>query len=134
MQPKSCTQNWDPKQPKKEKYFLKNKNKIQLEPPNFAQNSWPDLKATEDVYFILYWTIVDSQCCVSFRHTQSELVKHIRMSINFQILSSFRLLQNEQSSLCYIVDPCYSSLLCTVVCICQSQTPNLSLLPTFRLW
>ena len=38
---------------------------------------------------------------------QSDLVIHIHMSIPFQILFPYRLLQNiEYSSLCYRVDPC----------------------------
>ena len=38
---------------------------------------------------------------------QSDLAIHIYVSILFQILSPFRLLQNiEQSSLCYTVGPC----------------------------
>ena len=40
-----------------------------------------------------------------------------------------RLLQNIKcSSLCYTVGSCWLSILCIVVCICQSQAPNLSLL------
>ena len=38
------------------------------------------------------------------------------------------------SSLCYSVGPCWLSILYTVVCICQSQTPNLSLCYPFPLW
>ena len=52
------------------------------------------------------------------------------LSILFQILSPFRLLQStEQSSLCYTVRPCWLSSLNIAVCTCQSQTPHLSLLP-----
>ena len=59
---------------------------------------------------------------------QSDSVIHIHVSILFQILFPFRLLQSiEQSSLCYTVDPCRLSILNIVVCICQSQTSNLSL-------
>ena len=40
---------------------------------------------------------------------QSDSVIHIHISILFQILFPFRLLQNiEQSSLCYAVGPCYN--------------------------
>ena len=43
---------------------------------------------------------------------QSDLVIHIRVSILFQIVFPFRLLQSiEQSSLCYTVDPCWLSIL-----------------------
>ena len=42
-----------------------------------------------------------------------------------------RLLQDiEYSSLCCTVGPCWLSILYIVVCICESQTPNLSLHPT----
>ena len=59
---------------------------------------------------------------------QSDSVIHIHVSILFQILFPFRLLQNiEQSSLCYTVGFCWLAILNIVVCVCQSQTPNLSL-------
>ena len=64
---------------------------------------------------------------------QSNSVIHI--SILFQVLFPFKLLQNiKQSSLCYTIGPCWLSILYTVVCICQSQTPNLPLPATFPLW
>ena len=51
---------------------------------------------------------------------------HVYVSILFQILCQFRLSQNiEQSSLYYTVGPCWLSVLNTVVCACQSQTPKL---------
>ena len=54
---------------------------------------------------------------------QSDSVIHI--SVLFQILIPFRLLQNtEQSSLCYTVRPCWLSILSIAVCTWQSQTPN----------
>ena len=60
---------------------------------------------------------------------QSDSVIRIHVSILFQILFPFRLLQSiEQSSLCYTVGP-WLSILNTAVCTCQSQTPNLSLPP-----
>ena len=48
--------------------------------------------------------------------------------IHFHILFHYRLLQDiEYDSLCYTVGPCCLSILyITVVCIYQSQTPNLS--------
>ena len=58
----------------------------------------------------------------------SDSVIHINVSILFQILFPFRLLQNiEQSSLCYTVGPCWLSILNIAVlniaiCTCQSQT------------
>ena len=65
---------------------------------------------------------------------QSDSVIHKLLSLLFQILFSFRLLQNiEQSSLCYTVGPCWLSILNIVVCTCHSQIPNLSLpRPPFR--
>ena len=51
---------------------------------------------------------------------------HIHVSVLFQILFPFRLLQSvEQSSLCYTVGPCCLSILNITVCIRSSQTPNL---------
>ena len=48
---------------------------------------------------------------------QSDLVIHIHVSILFQILFPFKLLQNiEQSSLCYTVGPCWLSILNVAVC------------------
>ena len=59
---------------------------------------------------------------------QSDSVIHIHISILLQVLFPFRLLLNiEQSSLCYAVSPCWLSILSIVVCLCQSQTTNLSL-------
>ena len=53
---------------------------------------------------------------------QSDSVQHIHVSILFQILFPFRLLQNiEQSSLCYTVGPCWLSILNITVYTCQSQ-------------
>ena len=55
---------------------------------------------------------------------QSDSVIHIHVSGFFLILFPFRLLQNiEQSSLCYIVGPCWLSILNIAACTCQSQTP-----------
>ena len=50
---------------------------------------------------------------------QSDSVIHIHVSILFQILFTFRLLQSiEQSSLCCTVSPCWLSILYIVVCMC----------------
>ena len=49
-----------------------------------------------------YWNVVDLQCCVSFRYTQSY------SDILFQIFFHYILLQDiKYSSLCYAVDPCW---------------------------
>ena len=59
---------------------------------------------------------------------QSDPVIHIHVSILFQILLPFRLLQNiEQCYLCYTLGPCCLSILNIAVCTYQSQTPSLSL-------
>ena len=60
---------------------------------------------------------------------QSDSVIYIY--ILFQVLFHYGLLQEiEQSSLCYTVGPCLSTLY-TVVCICESQAPDLFLPPPF---
>ena len=52
----------------------------------------------------------------------------------FPILFHYCLLQNiDYGSLCYTAASSCLSVLYTVVCICQSQTPNLSFCPTFLL-
>ena len=57
---------------------------------------------------------------------QSDSVIHI--CILFLILFHYGLSQDiESSSLCYTVGPCCLSILYILVCICYSQTPNLSL-------
>ena len=54
---------------------------------------------------------------------QSDSVTHIPVSVLFQVLFPFRLLQNiEQSSLCYAVGPWWFSILNVAVCICKFQT------------
>ena len=54
---------------------------------------------------------------------QSDSVIHIDVSILFQILFLFTLLQSiEQSSLCYTVGPCWLSILKIAACTRQSQT------------
>ena len=66
---------------------------------------------------------------------RSDSVIHLHVSILFQILFPFRLLQNiEQHSLCYTLGPCWLSILNITECTCQPQTPNLSLSPTLPPW
>ena len=56
----------------------------------------------------------------------------IYIIILFSDFFPYRLLQNiEYTSLCYTVGPCCLPILYIVVCICQSQSPNLSLPPPF---
>ena len=61
---------------------------------------------------------------------QSDSVIYIFISIVFQGLFPYGLLQNiKSSSLCYTAGSNLLSILYIVVCICQSQSPNLSLHP-----
>ena len=61
-----------------------------------------------------------------------ESVIHIHISTLFQIIFPYRSLQSiEQSSLCYTLGPIQLFSLYTVLSICQSQSPNLSL-PLFH--
>ena len=65
---------------------------------------------------------------------KSESVIYIHISTLFQILFLHRPLQSiEQSSLCYTVGPHQLSILYIAVCICQSQSLNLSLPPLFPI-
>ena len=62
--------------------------------------------------FILYWSVVEQSC---LRRTADNPVVHV--SILFQILSPFRLLQSvEQSYLCCTVGPCWLFILNIVMC------------------
>ena len=64
------------------------------------------------------------------RVQQSDSVIPIHVSILFQILFPFRLLQNiEQRYPCHTLGPCWLPILNIAVCTCQSQTLNLSLPP-----
>ena len=66
---------------------------------------------------------------------QSESVIRIHIFTLFQILFPYRSLHsNQQSSLCYTVGSYWLPILYIVVCICQSQSPNLSLLPSLPPW
>ena len=61
---------------------------------------------------------------------QSDLFIYIHVSILFQILLLFKLLQSiKQSSLCYTVGPCWLSILNIAVCTHKPQTPSLSVPP-----
>ena len=74
-------------------------------------------------FIILYWSIVNDIVLVSYIQ-QSDSVLHIHVSILFQTLFLFSLLQNiEQNSLCYAVGPCWLSTLNIAVSNCQSQFP-----------
>ena len=61
---------------------------------------------------------------------QSDSVIHIRVSILFQVLFSFRLLQNIGQGSCAIpirIGPYWLPVSKTAVCISHSQPPSLSL-------
>ena len=61
---------------------------------------------------------------------QKDSAIHVYVSILPQISLPSRLPHNiEQSSLCYIVSPCWLSILNKAVCTYQSQTPYLSIPP-----
>ena len=46
--------------------------------------------------------------------------------LHFQLLFPYRLLHNiEYSSLCYTVGHCWLTMLCIVVCICKSHSPQI---------
>ena len=79
-----------------------------------------------NLIFILHWSIIDLQCCVSFRC----IAKWFSYTYipSFSDSFPYRLLQNtESSSLCYTVGPYWLSILHIVMCIYSSQLPNLSL-------
>ena len=65
---------------------------------------------------------------IIFAAQQSDSVKHVHTSVLFQILFPHRPSQSTgQSSLCYIASLHWPIIPYTLVCICQSQTPNPSL-------
>ena len=83
-------------------------------------------------FFLFFkWSLVNLPCCVSFKYTGkwfSYTHIHSYPYMLFQIIFHYILLQAiKYSFLCYTVGPCYLSVLYIVVCICSSQTPNLSL-------
>ena len=72
----------------------------------------------------MIYNVVFNFCC-----TVKWLIIHIY--ILFHILFHCSLLHDiEYSSLCYTVGPCCYSIQYIIVCICWSQTPNPTLLPT----
>ena len=67
--------------------------------------------------FIFFWSIVTPKL------QQSDSDIHIHVSVLFQIIFSFGLLQNiEQRFLCYTIGSCWLIILNIAVCSCQSQT------------
>ena len=72
-----------------------------------------------NIYIFFNWSIVDLQCCVSFRCTAKWFSYTYIYIYFFQILLPYKLSQNiERSSLCDTVGPCWLSILYIVVCIC----------------
>ena len=66
--------------------------------------------------FILYWSIID-KLVSNIQLSDSVIHILIPVSILFQILFPFRLLQTiEQSSLCYTLGPCWLSIFNIAVC------------------
>ena len=60
-------------------------------------------KGRQPGFVFLSWSIVDLQCCVSFRYTAKWFgytYTHISISIIFQILSPYQLVQSVQSLSC----------------------------------
>ena len=73
--------------------------------------------------FIFFWSIVTPKL------QQSDSDIHIHVSVLFQIIFSFGLLQNiEQHFLCYTIGSCWLIILNIAVCSCQlPQSIHLSL-------
>ena len=80
----------------------------------------------KDNFFIEVQLIYNILLVSGGQQSESVLYIYIYIYILFQILFHYKLLHDiEYSSLCNTVDPCLSALY-IVVCICYSQTPNLS--------
>ena len=83
--------------------------------------------------FALYWSVVHDTALAPGTQ-ESDSVMHIHVSILFQTLFPFRSSQSrEQSRQRYTGGPYWLSVLCVIVCTCQSQTPSLSLPTTLSL-
>lgn len=83
----------------------------------------------------IYWSLADLQCCDSSRCSAKWINYTYIYTIPFQTMFSQRLLQStELSPLCHTVGFCDLPILYIVVCIRQSQLPNLSLPRTFPFW
>ena len=88
-------------------------------------SSWDCLSSALNLtylFLILYWSIVNLQCCVSFMCTAKW--------VHYAYLFFFRLFSHidyyrVHGPLCYTVGPCWLSISYTVVCVCPFQCPNL---------
>ena len=74
---------------------------VEFEQGYLFQSPWPYstffiflFPLTYFLTFILYWSIVDIQCFAVSGVQQSDSVTHIHLSILFQILLPYRLLEN----------------------------------------
>ena len=86
--------------------------------------------------FNFYWSLVDLQCCISFRCTAKWIsytytyIHSFLDSFPIQVITEyweeFPVLYSRSLLVIYFI---YSS-----VCICQSQSPNLSLFPFSSQW
>ena len=83
--------------------------------------------------FALEYSRLTNNAVIVSSEQQKESAIHIHVSIVPQNLFPSRLPHIiEQGFMCYIVGPCWLSILNTAVCTCPSQTPRLSLfLPFF---
>ena len=86
-----------------------------------------DLTNLSFLNFLLYIRVHLINNVGQFQVYNSDSVIHIHVFVlyySFQILFPVRSLQDiNQSSMCYIVGPCWLSILNTEVCTGQSQTP-----------
>ena len=70
-------------------------------------------------FFNFFWSKVDWEYCISCKCTTKWIRYTYRISILFQILFPYRLLQSTESvSLCAPGGPCWLSIPYTAVCIC----------------
>ena len=82
------------------------------------------------LFFLInfYWSIDDLKCCVKFLlYSKVNQLFIYTYPIFFRVFSPNRSSQVLSKALCYTAGPNFVSILGTVVCTCQSQSPSLSL-------